>query len=215
MTGSLPILCTSVALSVAAPLGIWIGRSHETVTHTLIYEIETDDVHVSRAKLLSSVAYVIDNNRLQGAGAARLNDNDQVVVDLYGDLTPKRLDELKFLISTVGMLEFRILAAADMPSHAAVIELAKRLSEDEARVRLDDREVARWMEVDQREFGDLKQAGQRGLIVRMSGTTLQALVLVDDGLDLTGDYLSAVDLERDDKGQSSMLLTFTRPARFS
>ena len=154
------------------------------------------------------------NGRLGAVGRARPLNDGNIAVDVYGPLKPADLEIIKRLVGTQGELEFRIMAAPQAAAHQAIIELAERLPADRNLVRPDDRPVARWVEIDEREFGDVDQARSRGLVVRMAGQTPQALAMVDDGLDVTGQYLRSATADIDETGRPQISFTFNSQGAF-
>jgi preprotein translocase subunit SecD len=156
----------------------------------------------------------IINMRLGNAGRAREVSGAEVAVDLYGQLLPEEVEEFKRLISTRGMLEFRILPTAADSNHKPIIVLAEQLSDDRNSVRLAEREVARWVQFSPDEFGDADQARSRGLIVRMVGDTPQALALVNDGLDVTSKYVRSAAEDLDETGRPQVRFNFNAEGAF-
>ena len=107
-------------------------------------------------------------------------------------IIPKASDqELEFIerkIYTAGALEFRITASPIFTKYRETIELAKALPLGENEVWLDDQKVAEWVAYRTDEFGPVDQPDKR-VVKRLAGTTPQALVITNDGLDVTGDYM--------------------------
>jgi SecD/SecF fusion protein len=127
---------------------------------------------------------------------------------------PQELEYIERRIYTAGALEFRIVASPNFSEHQSKIDVAERLPPGRDIVRIGEREVARWVPYDDREFGDVDQARQRGLVTRMSGKTPQALVLTDDGLDVTGEYLRNASPDVDETGRPQVSFTFDSQGAF-
>ncbi|HEX6963638.1 MAG TPA: protein translocase subunit SecD [Lacipirellula sp.] len=124
------------------------------------------------------------------------------------------LEAIERRIYTAGVLEFRITASPQFSKHASYIREAEKLPPGQNIVRIGGREVARWVAYDQRQFGTPEQAQQMGLVTRMSGETPQALVITDDGLDVTGDYLRSAASDVDQYGGPAVSFKFDRQGAF-
>ncbi len=147
----------------------------------------------------------------------------EVTIRKYGNreieiIIPKAnqedLDFIERKIYTAGALEFRITASRRFPSMHSVIELAEHLPPNQDVVLSDGREVARWVGYDEPEFGDVEQARARGLVTRLKGKTPQALVMMDDGLDVTGDFLRSASPGNDENGRPEVEFTFNSEGAF-
>jgi hypothetical protein len=70
-------------------------------------EIAAEDVELEHLidQLVSSV-----NHRLGRSGEAKKLEGDQLEVSVYGDVDQAQLEVIKRLVSSMGMLEFRITA---------------------------------------------------------------------------------------------------------
>jgi SecD/SecF fusion protein len=128
--------------------------------------------------------------------------------------TQQELEYIERRIYTAGALIFRITASPLINSHQAVIDLAEGLPPGQDIVRLDRTEVARWVEYDVKEFGTVEQARERGLVTRLSGQTPQALVMTDDGLNVTGEYLRSASPDVDETGRPQVSFTFDSQGAF-
>ncbi|MCH8840072.1 MAG: protein translocase subunit SecD, partial [Planctomycetes bacterium] len=96
---------------------------------------------------------------------------------------------IKRRISTAGALEFRITASQNFLRHRAIIEQAQQLSLGENELWQGESKVAEWVPYSIEEFGPVDSEDSR-LVKRLAGTLPQALVLTNDGLDVTGEDLS-------------------------
>src|SRR5262249_24107449 len=84
----------------------------------------------------------------------------EVSIKKFGDdqieiIIPKaekaELEAIERRIYTAGVLEFRITASRQFEQHRAIIELAERLPAKQNVIRIDGKEVARWVEYDDSE----------------------------------------------------------------
>ncbi len=126
----------------------------------------------------------------------------------------QELEYIERRISTAGQLVFRITASRRFEEHRRFIELAEQLPPGQDIVHLGDNEVARWVELDETEFPTLEEANGRGLVTRVARTTNQALVLTNDGLDVTGERLKAVTPDVDETGRPQVSFAFDSQGAF-
>jgi SecD/SecF fusion protein len=124
------------------------------------------------------------------------------------------LEAIERRIYTSGVLEFRITASPRFSKHQSYIKAAEALPPGQNIVRLGGREVARWVGYDERQFGDADQAERSGLVVRMSGETPQVLVMTDDGLNVTGDFLRSAASDVDQFGGPAVSFVFDQLGAF-
>lgn len=140
----------------------------------------------------------------------------EVSIKKFGDdqieiIIPKaekaELEAIERRIYTAGVLEFRITASRQFDQHRAIIDLAERLPANQNIVRLDGKEVARWVEFDEKQFGTPEQAS-RALVVRTNSKVPQALVMTNDGWDVTGEYLRSASPDLDQSGRPAVTFIF-------
>jgi preprotein translocase subunit SecD len=180
----------------------------------LTYAVDSHSAaDVPEAELAKSAAEVMES-RLEGQATVRLLPDHKIVVELYGDVGEGRLDDVRRRITTRGELQFRIMASPEFADHKAIIAQAKSTMENESVVKMDDEVVGRWFICDSTEFPNEEEVSQRGLVPRTSGDALQALALMNDGLDVTGDYLSAVNPDTDETGQPQVSFVFNQQCGF-
>ena len=146
----------------------------------------------------------------------------EVSIKKFGDdqieiIIPKaekaELEAIERRIYTAGVLEFRITASRQFDQHRAIIELAERLPANQNLVRIDGKEVARWVEYDAKQFGDAENAG-RMLVVRTTSKVPQALVLTNDGLNVTGEFLRSASPDNDQTGRPAVTFVFNSQGAF-
>lgn len=131
---------------------------------------------------------------------------DQIEI-IIPKASQEELDMIERRIYTAGALEFRITASPIFSENTEIIELAKALPKSENEVMLGGRKVAEWMPYNVAEFGTPDQPDNR-VVKRLVGDQPQALVLTNDGLDVTGDYLQRTSASFDGTGQPVVLFTF-------
>ena len=196
---------------------------------TLIYELQDtsarvdkeDGEAVDREQSASAQRQLV--RQLIGALSERVDPSGtkEVTIREYGlgqieIIIPKasqqELDFIERRIYTAGSLEFRITASPVFKAHREIIELAKLLPPGEKEVRIDDQKVAEWMEYKLEEFGPVDKEGV--LVKRMAGKVPQALVLTDDGQDVTGEYLKRASASFDEQGRPQVNFTFNQLGAF-
>ena len=138
----------------------------------------------------------VDMDKLVAAVARRVNPGGQkeVTVRRYGldqlevivpEVDQSEVDLIKKIVSSAGVLEFRITANRDDPRHRRVIELGER-SVGETVVD-GGGPIGRWIELDTTKFSADEN---QGLVTRKaSGGSVQVLVVLDR-FDVTGGYLT-------------------------
>jgi SecD/SecF fusion protein len=127
----------------------------------------------------------------------------------------QELEYIERRISTAGQLVFRITASRRFEKHRQFIELAERLPSGQDIVRLGDNEAARWVELDKTEFPTLEEANARGLVTRVARDMDQALVLTNDGLDVTGERLKSVAPDVGETGEPQVAFSFDAQGAFA
>jgi hypothetical protein len=173
--------------TVMLTCAITMGCASRPVGVVLTYEIEDSSSRHTQADMDSLMKTV--NQRLGRRGQARVLNDKQLVVNIYGDPSASDLDRVKRLMVTQGYLEFRILADPVQPQDRPIIELAMAAT-SERRVRLHDNIVAEWVQYDEKEFGPSEEES-KGAVKRKNVDVPELLVLADQ-FNLTGAYLASV-----------------------
>jgi SecD/SecF fusion protein len=137
---------------------------------------------------------------------------DQIEI-IIPKASQEELDFIERRIYTAGALEFRITAAPGFSENAEIVELAKALPSSINEVMMGGRKVAEWMPYNLEEFGDVDHPDAR-VVKRMAGKTPQALVLTNDGYDVTGNYLSQSSAGIDETGQPQVNFVFNDQGAF-
>ncbi len=124
--------------------------------------------------------------------------------------------ELEFIerrIYTAGALEFRITASPVFIKNRGIIEQANLLPPGENEVWRGENKVAEWVAYSVEEFGPVDREDTR-FVKRMAGKVPQALVLTDDGLDVTGEYLKKSSAGFDERGRPQVNFNFNQQGAF-
>jgi len=187
---------------------------------TLIYELQDTSLDIDIDELEDDGTSVAERSsrakrqlvkQLIGALSERVDPSGtkEVTIREYGSgqieiIIPKASQqELEFIerrIYTAGALEFRITASPVFSENREIIALAEALPLGENEVRRDGEKVAEWVAYDLDEFGPPDQKDSR-VVKRMAGNRPQALVLTNDGLNITGEYLKKSSSSVDQRGR--------------
>ncbi len=127
--------------------------------------------------------------------------------------TQQDLDQIERRIYTAGALEFRITASPVFTKNRRIIELAEALPPGENEVRIDGVKVAEWMAYKVDQFGPVDVKDPH-LVKRPAGNISQALVLTNDGLDVTGKYLKRSSVGVGPQGKPEVRFTFDQKGAF-
>ena len=138
----------------------------------------------------------IDMDKLVAAVSRRVNPGGQkeVTVRQYGldqievivpAVDQAETDLIKRVVSSAGVLEFRITANPDDPRHKQVIEAGTRATG--STVSEAGRPVGRWVELD---AGKMGSAEQRGLVTRSTPDGRTEALVVLDRFNVTGGFLT-------------------------
>lgn len=138
----------------------------------------------------------VDMDKLVAAVARRVNPGGQkeVTVRRYGldqlevivpEVDQSEVDLIKKIVSSAGVLEFRITANRDDPRHRRVIDLGER-SVGETVVD-GGGPIGRWIELDTTKFSADEN---RGLVTRNASDGSVQVLVVLDRFDVTGGYLT-------------------------
>jgi SecD/SecF fusion protein len=138
----------------------------------------------------------VDMDKLVAAVSRRVNPGGQkeVTVRRYGldqievivpAVDRAEIDLIKRIVSSAGVLEFRILANPDDPRHRQVIEIGTRVPG--TTVSESGRRIGRWVRIDTTK---MDPARDRGLVTRSSPDGAAEVLVVLDRFDVTGGYLT-------------------------
>ncbi|NCY02647.1 MAG: hypothetical protein EBX36_06975, partial [Planctomycetia bacterium] len=141
-------------------------------------------------------AAAVDMDKLVAAVSRRVNPGGQkeVTVRRYGldqlevivpEVDQSEVELIKRVVSSAGVLEFRITANDDDPRHKQVIELARR--SPGTTVTEGGRQIGRWVQLD---TAKINPAEDGGLITRRMPDGRVEVLVVLDRFDVTGGYLS-------------------------
>jgi SecD/SecF fusion protein len=163
----------------------------------LVYEVDSSKQQRPESETEGqAAAEPVNMDKLVAAVSRRVNPGGQkeVTVRRYGldqieiivpDVDQAEVDLIKRIVSSAGVLEFRITANAADPRHKQLIELASRAPG--ATVSEGGRPVGRWVQLD---TSKMDPAEDRGLVTRTTGDGRVEVLVVRDRFDVTGGYLA-------------------------
>ncbi|RLT15705.1 MAG: protein translocase subunit SecD [Planctomycetota bacterium] len=137
----------------------------------------------------------IDMDKLVAAVSRRVNPGGQkeVTVRRYGldqlevivpDVDQAEVDLIKRIVSSAGVLEFRITANPEDPRHKQVIECATRSAG--TTVSAEGRPIGHWVQLD---TAKMDPSENRGLVTRATADGRVEALVVLDRFNVTGGYL--------------------------
>lgn len=182
----------------------------------LVYEIDAAKQAQKAAGAEDEAAGVaaIDMDKLVAAVSRRVNPGGQkeVTVRRYGldqlevivpDVDQAEVDLIKRIVSSAGVLEFRITANPEDPRHKRVIELGSAAS---GTTVLDGGSaIGRWVQLD---TAKMNPAEDRGLVTRSMPDGRVEVLVVLDRFNVTGGYLSRAASSYDNNLQPCVNFSF-------
>ncbi|MFM8496034.1 MAG: protein translocase subunit SecD, partial [Planctomycetia bacterium] len=182
----------------------------------LVYEIDAakQAQKVAGAEGDNAGAAAIDMDKLVAAVSRRVNPGGQkeVTVRRYGldqlevivpDVDQAEVDLIKRIVSSAGVLEFRITANPEDPRHKRVIELGSNAS---GTTVLDGGSaIGRWVQLD---TAKMNPAEDRGLVTRSMPDGRVEVLVVLDRFNVTGGYLSRAASSYDNNLQPCVNFSF-------
>jgi SecD/SecF fusion protein len=180
----------------------------------LVYEIDAKKQADKAVEAGAGEAATVDMEKLVAAVARRVNPGGQkeVTVRRYGldqlevivpDVDQAEVDLIKRIVSSAGVLEFRITANAEDPRHKRVVELGGRTAG--TTVMDGGTPVGRWVQLD---TAKMNPAEDRGLVTRMMPDGRVEVLVVLDRFNVTGGYLSRAASSYDQNLQPCVNFSF-------
>jgi SecD/SecF fusion protein len=156
----------------------------------------------------------VDMDKLVAAVSRRVNPGGQkeVTVRRYGldqlevivpEVDQSEVDLIKRVVSSAGVLEFRITANPEDPRHKQVIELASR--SPGTTVSEGGRQIGRWVQLD---TAKINPAEDGGLVTRTMPDGRVEVLVVLDRFDVTGGYLTRASSSYDSNLQPCVNFSF-------
>ena len=152
----------------------------------LVYEIDSakqPDGGVSMDKLVAAVSRRVNPGGQKEVTVRQYGTNQLEVI--VPEVDQAEVEFIKRIVSSAGVLEFRIVANPQDPRHKEIIEKATRSSG--SLVSSGDRSIGRWIQIDTQK---INPAGDSTLVTRQAGDGTPEVLVALDRFDVTGDFLS-------------------------
>lgn len=179
-----------------------LGSTFATLEYVADFGGEENENPANMQKLVDVI-----NRRISGTGITTAASGKNLKVEILHDLPQEALRKIRRSIETMGDLQFRITARQGFAENKAIIDAAKLLPADQDELRIGGKKVAQWMPYEISEFGTIEQENSR-VVKRKAGDVPQALVLTNDGFDVTDEYLEKCDQGIDETGQPQVNFNF-------
>ena len=152
----------------------------------LVYEIDADkqpEGGVSMDKLVAAVSRRVNPGGQKEVTVRQYGFNQLEVI--VPEVDQAEVEFIKRIVSSAGVLEFRIVANPQDPRHKDLVE--KATTSSGSLVSSGDRSVGRWIELDTQK---INPAGDTTLVIRETGNGTPEVLVALDRFDVTGDFLS-------------------------
>ena len=152
----------------------------------LVYEIDSakqPDGGVSMDKLVAAVSRRVNPGGQKEVTVRQYGTNQLEVI--VPEVDQAEVEFIKRIVSSAGVLEFRIVANPQDPRHKEIIEKATRSSG--SLVSSGDRSIGRWIQIDTQKINPV---GDSTLVMRQAGDGTPEVLVALDRFDVTGDFLS-------------------------
>jgi SecD/SecF fusion protein len=179
----------------------------------LVYEVDAAKA-AERGGAGQEGATTVDMDKLVAAVSRRVNPGGQkeVTVRRYGldqlevivpEVDQAEVELIKRIVSSAGVLEFRITANPEDPRHKQVIDLGRRSGA--TTVSEGGRAIGRWVQLDTTKFDPAEQGG---LVTRQTADGRSEVLVVLDRFDVTGGYLTRASSTYDNNLQPCVNFSF-------
>lgn len=165
-----------------------VAREAGTDALVLDYELVPQAAAVPMDKLVAAISRRV-NPGGQKEVTVRQFGLDQIEV-ILPEVEQSEVEQIKKIISSAGVLEFRILANRADPRHRAAIAMAEKSGA--STIRQDSKPLARWIRID-----PVKMQADERMVTRPAGDGTELLAMVDP-YNVTGGDLSRVSPDLDD-----------------
>jgi SecD/SecF fusion protein len=181
----------------------------------LVYEVDASKAaEKGAAAEAGSGRPAVDMDKLVAAVSRRVNPGGQkeVTVRRYGldqlevivpEVDQSEVELIKRMVSSAGVLEFRITANPEDPRHKQLIDLAAR--SPGTTVSEGGRPIGRWVQLD---TAKMNPAEDLGLVTRTAADGRVEVLVVLDRFDVTGGYLNRASSSYDSNLQPCVNFSF-------
>ena len=186
--GRLSIVLVALAAGIAVTVLGWPPRMGIDLKGgvILVYEIDSakqPDGGVSMDKLVAAVSRRVNPGGQKEVTVRQYGTNQLEVI--VPEVDQAEVEFIKRIVSSAGVLEFRIVANPQDPRHKEIIE--KATSSSGSLVSSGDRSIGRWIQIDTQKIDPV---GDSTLVMRQAGDGTPEVLVVLDRFDVTGDFLS-------------------------
>ena len=186
--GRLSIVLVALAAGIVVTVLGWPPRMGIDLKGgvILVYEIDSakqPDGGVSMDKLVAAVSRRVNPGGQKEVTVRQYGTNQLEVI--VPEVDQAEVEFIKRIVSSAGVLEFRIVANPQDPRHKEIIE--KATSSSGSLVSSGDRSIGRWIQIDTQK---IDPAGDSTLVMRQAGDGTPEVLVVLDRFDVTGDFLS-------------------------
>ncbi|MFM8736049.1 MAG: protein translocase subunit SecD [Pirellulales bacterium] len=178
-----------------------IGRRESAEALEIDYEVVPEAAPVAMDKLVAAVSRRV-NPGGQKEVTVRQYGLDQIEV-IIPEVEQSEVELIKRIVSSAGVLEFRILANRDDARHQAAIGLAEKTAGQT--VRQGEETLARWVQADPRK---MNPAEDRQLVTRQTPDGLAEVLVMVDPFNVTGGDLGRVSPNLDENLSPCVNFTF-------
>ena len=179
-----------------------VGRRDAADALEIDYDVVAEASPVAMDKLVAAVSRRV-NPGGQKEVTVRQYGLDQIEV-IIPEVEQSEVELIKRVVSSAGVLEFRILANRDDARHRAAITLAENTAGQT--VRQGDETLARWVQVDLKK---MDPTGDRRLVTRKNADGGTDILVINDPFNVTGGDLGRVSPSLDESLAPCVNFTFT------
>ena len=186
--GRLSIVLVALAAGIVVTVLGWPPRMGIDLKGgvILVYEIDSakqPDGGVSMDKLVAAVSRRVSPGGQKEVTVRQYGTNQLEVI--VPEVDQAEVEFIKRIVSSAGVLEFRIVANPQDPRHKEIIE--KATSSSGSLVSSGDRSIGRWIQIDTQKINPV---GDSTLVMRQAGDGTPEVLVALDRFDVTGDFLS-------------------------
>ena len=186
--GRLSVVLVALAAGIVVTVMGWPPRMGIDLKGgvILVYEIDSakqPDGGVSMDKLVAAVSRRVNPGGQKEVTVRQYGTNQLEVI--VPEVDQAEVEFIKRIVSSAGVLEFRIVANPQDPRHKEIIE--KATSSSGSLVSSGDRSIGRWIQIDTQK---INPAGDSTLVMRQAGDGTPEVLVALDRFDVTGDFLS-------------------------
>ena len=186
--GRLSVVLVALAAGIVVTVMGWPPRMGIDLKGgvILVYEIDSakqPDGGVSMDKLVAAVSRRVNPGGQKEVTVRQYGTNQLEVI--VPEVDQAEVEFIKRIVSSAGVLEFRIVANPQDPRHKEIIE--KATSSSGSLVSSGDRSIGRWIQIDTQKINPV---GDSTLVMRQAGDGTPEVLVALDRFDVTGDFLS-------------------------